>query len=197
MSHTVIENPVTRERGIVRRTPNDAGSMLIADLYAAPRAAVAGEHVHPRSTECFTVVRGELHLRLDGAVQAVEPGTCSAWPATGGPMTTAGRAAAAGPARPGVRRRHPLRLPTAGGAASASRRPRAHRQDARAEGLLPLLPGQRRRGPCRARITAGRDHRAHPRAAGASGRSEVGGLTGVGGCSLTEPISRFDRSPFK
>lgn len=75
MSYPVIENPVTRERGIVRRTPDDAGSMLIADLYAAPRAAVAGEHVHPRSTECFTVVRGVLHMRLDGAVQAVEPGT--------------------------------------------------------------------------------------------------------------------------
>lgn len=75
MHYPVIENPVTKERGIVRRTPGDAHTELIADLYAAPGAAVAGEHVHPRMTECFTVVRGELRMRLDGAERAVEPGT--------------------------------------------------------------------------------------------------------------------------
>jgi len=75
MPYPVIENPVTKERGIVRRVPGDAGSVLIADLYAAPGAAVAGEHVHPHSTECFTVVRGELRMRLAGEERAVEPGT--------------------------------------------------------------------------------------------------------------------------
>jgi mannose-6-phosphate isomerase-like protein (cupin superfamily) len=75
MSYPVIENPVTRERGLVRRTPDETNPMLIADLYAAPGAAVAGEHVHPHSTECFTVVRGELRMRLDGVERVVEPGT--------------------------------------------------------------------------------------------------------------------------
>ena len=57
MSYAVIENPVTGERGIVRRTPDSDSAPLIADLYAQPGAAVAGEHVHPHSTEAFTVVR--------------------------------------------------------------------------------------------------------------------------------------------
>jgi quercetin dioxygenase-like cupin family protein len=74
MSYPVISNPVTRERGIVRRTPSEEHPALIADLYAAPGAAVVGEHVHPHSTECFTVVRGELRMRLNGEEQAVEPG---------------------------------------------------------------------------------------------------------------------------
>lgn len=75
MSYPVIENPVTRERGIVRQAPDETHPKLIADLYAAPGAAVAGEHIHPNGTECFTVVRGELRMRLDGAEHGVEPGT--------------------------------------------------------------------------------------------------------------------------
>jgi mannose-6-phosphate isomerase-like protein (cupin superfamily) len=75
VSYPVVDNPVTGERGIVRRTPDATHPTLIADLYAAPGAAVVGEHVHPRSTECFTVVRGELGVRLDGEERVVEPGT--------------------------------------------------------------------------------------------------------------------------
>ncbi len=66
MTHPVIENPVTGERGVVRRAPESPGSPLVADLYARPGAAVVGEHVHPHSTETFTVVRGTLGVRLDG-----------------------------------------------------------------------------------------------------------------------------------
>ncbi|HLL66700.1 MAG TPA: cupin domain-containing protein [Micromonosporaceae bacterium] len=75
MSYPVIENPVTGERGIVRRTPADASSPLFADLYARPGAAVVGEHVHPISTETFTVVRGTLGIRLDGVESEAGPGT--------------------------------------------------------------------------------------------------------------------------
>ncbi|MDZ5663673.1 cupin domain-containing protein [Nocardioides sp. S-58] len=74
MTYPVIQNPVTKERGIVRRTPSDEHPGLIADLYAAPGAAVVGEHTHPHSTESFTVVRGELRMTLDGEERAVEPG---------------------------------------------------------------------------------------------------------------------------
>ncbi len=66
MSHPVIENPVTGERGILRRAPDSHSSTLVADLYARPGAAVVGEHVHPTSTETFTVVRGTLGIRIDG-----------------------------------------------------------------------------------------------------------------------------------
>jgi quercetin dioxygenase-like cupin family protein len=74
MSYPVVYNPVTRERGIVRHPPSVDHPRLNADLYAAPGAAVVGEHIHPNSTECFTVVRGELRLRLNGKEQSVQPG---------------------------------------------------------------------------------------------------------------------------
>ena len=75
MSYPVVENPVTGERGIVRRAPGEAGASLVADLYARPGAAVVGEHVHPHSTETFTVVRGTLGVRLDGTETRATPGT--------------------------------------------------------------------------------------------------------------------------
>lgn len=75
MSYPVITNPVTGERGIVRLSPESDTAPLVADLYAQPGAAVAGEHVHPHSTEAFTVVRGALTFRLDGVVRRAEPGT--------------------------------------------------------------------------------------------------------------------------
>lgn len=87
MSYPVLENPVTGERGIVRRAPVTGAPALIADLYARPGAAVVGEHVHPVSTETFTVVRGTLGLRIDGiesqagagARVVVPPGTPHDW----------------------------------------------------------------------------------------------------------------------
>jgi quercetin dioxygenase-like cupin family protein len=75
MSYPVIENPVTGERGIVRQAPGASGPRLVADLYARPGAAVVGEHVHPGSTETFTVVRGTLGIRLDGTERLATSGT--------------------------------------------------------------------------------------------------------------------------
>lgn len=75
MTHPVIENPVTGERAIVRRAPASDRSPLVADLYARPGAAVVGEHVHPASTETFTVVRGTLGVRLGGVESRAGAGT--------------------------------------------------------------------------------------------------------------------------
>lgn len=75
MSYPVIENPVTGERGVVRRVPDSDSAPLVADLYAQPGAAVTGEHIHPHSTETFTVVRGSLDFRLNGVEQHAEPGS--------------------------------------------------------------------------------------------------------------------------
>ena len=75
MISPVIENPVTGERGIVRRAPESGDAALVADLYARPGAAVVGEHVHPHSSEAFTVVRGTLGVRLEGVERHVGPGT--------------------------------------------------------------------------------------------------------------------------
>jgi hypothetical protein len=38
----------------------------VADLYVRPGGAVAGEHVHPRIEEWFTVASGRVGFRLDG-----------------------------------------------------------------------------------------------------------------------------------
>lgn len=73
--YPVIENPVTGERGIVRVAPDTEDAPLVADLYARPGAAVVGEHVHPHSSEAFTVVRGTLGVRVDGVERRVQPGT--------------------------------------------------------------------------------------------------------------------------
>jgi mannose-6-phosphate isomerase-like protein (cupin superfamily) len=71
----VTENPVTGERGVVRRAPASASAPLVADLSARPGAAVVGEHLHPHSTETFTVVRGTLGVRVDGVERRAGAGT--------------------------------------------------------------------------------------------------------------------------
>src|SRR5829696_7691239 len=64
----VLENPVTGERLVVRRVVLDdaGGERGEADLYVKPGGAVAGEHVHPSIEEDFTVLKGQVGLRLDG-----------------------------------------------------------------------------------------------------------------------------------
>jgi predicted N-acetyltransferase YhbS/quercetin dioxygenase-like cupin family protein len=72
----LYENPVTGERGVVRVTPTTAnGHLLVVDLYLRPGGRVAGEHVHPVTTEAFTVVRGRLAVRHDGRDHEAGPGT--------------------------------------------------------------------------------------------------------------------------
>ena len=63
----VYENPVTGERVVVRvGTEESGGDLLVADLYVRPGGAVAGEHVHTRIEEWFTVRKGRVGFRLDG-----------------------------------------------------------------------------------------------------------------------------------
>lgn len=63
----VFENPVTGERVVVRvGTEESGGDRLVADLYIRPGGAVAGEHVHTRIEEWFTVRRGRVGFRFDG-----------------------------------------------------------------------------------------------------------------------------------
>jgi hypothetical protein len=52
-----IENPVTKERIVVRvGTEDSEGELLEVDTYVGPGGAVTGEHVHPSIEESFTVV---------------------------------------------------------------------------------------------------------------------------------------------
>ena len=71
----VIENPVTKERIVVRvGTEDSGGKLLVVDGYIQPGGAVAGEHVHPIIEEWFTVVRGRVGFRIDGRESIAEPG---------------------------------------------------------------------------------------------------------------------------
>lgn len=75
MSFDVVENPITGERGVVRQHATDSnGQTVVADLYAAPGAAVVGEHLHPNAAETFTVVRGLVGLKVDGVESQAGPG---------------------------------------------------------------------------------------------------------------------------
>jgi quercetin dioxygenase-like cupin family protein len=72
----LIENPVTGERAVVRVPPDPANDhLLVVDLYLRPGGAVSGEHLHPSTTETFTVVRGRLNVRHDGRELQAGPGT--------------------------------------------------------------------------------------------------------------------------
>ena len=73
----MIENPVTGERGVVRIPPQPSnGHLFVADLYVRPGGTPAGgEHLHPASTETFTVVRGQLQVRHGGRERQAGPGT--------------------------------------------------------------------------------------------------------------------------
>ncbi len=64
----VLENPVTGERAVIRRVVLDepGGERGEIDLYVKPGGAVAGEHVHPPIEEDFTVLKGQVGMRLDG-----------------------------------------------------------------------------------------------------------------------------------
>ena len=70
----MFENPVTGERVVVRvGTEEYGGELLVADLYVRPGGAVAGEHVHARIEEWFTVQEGRIGFRLDGRESIARP----------------------------------------------------------------------------------------------------------------------------
>jgi quercetin dioxygenase-like cupin family protein len=70
-----FQNPVTGEAAIVRiGTEESDGELLVADLYIAPGGEVMGEHYHPAIEERFTLIRGELGVRLSGRSIKTTPG---------------------------------------------------------------------------------------------------------------------------
>jgi mannose-6-phosphate isomerase-like protein (cupin superfamily) len=80
----VIDNPVTGERIVIRRTAADTGGTLLAfDLYLTAGGHVPASHVHPFQEERFTVVEGRMKFRQGvrivtagpGQTVAVQPGT--------------------------------------------------------------------------------------------------------------------------
>jgi quercetin dioxygenase-like cupin family protein len=61
----ILENQITGERIIFRKTAADTGGELLAiDLVLAPDGHVPGAHVHPSQEERFEVVSGTMKFRL-------------------------------------------------------------------------------------------------------------------------------------
>jgi mannose-6-phosphate isomerase-like protein (cupin superfamily) len=70
-----VENPVTGERGILLKGPWEGDdTSLLVELHVQPGGAVAGEHVHHRLDERFTVKAGRIGFRLDGEESVAGPG---------------------------------------------------------------------------------------------------------------------------
>lgn len=76
------ENTVTGELAVILQTPtDDPTASAIVHLTVKPGGAVAGEHVHPTTTERFRVVSGKLGVRLHGAESTLEAGQEATAPA--------------------------------------------------------------------------------------------------------------------
>ena len=81
-------NPATRERAtILERTWDNPEGRATAELTALVGARVMGEHLHPALVERFTVLEGELTVKLagqttvlrEGKTAVVEPGVWHDW----------------------------------------------------------------------------------------------------------------------
>ncbi len=79
-----LENPITGEVMIFRRTAQDTGGeRVLVETIVRPGGSVAAAHVHPHQTERFEVLEGDLGLRVGaeslvarpGEVASVRPGT--------------------------------------------------------------------------------------------------------------------------
>jgi mannose-6-phosphate isomerase-like protein (cupin superfamily) len=60
----ILENPVSGERIVFRKTASETGGELLAfELFLAPDGHVPGAHVHPQQEERFEVVEGTMKFR--------------------------------------------------------------------------------------------------------------------------------------
>ena len=84
----ILENPVTGERCTILELPfKNPDGRATAELTALAGARVVGEHRHPAIVERFTVLGGELSVKLDGETSilrkgemaVVEPGVWHDW----------------------------------------------------------------------------------------------------------------------
>lgn len=71
----IWENPVTRERAKLIELPwQNLDGRGVAELTALVGSRVVGEHRHPSMVERFTVLQGELSVRLDGTMSLLREG---------------------------------------------------------------------------------------------------------------------------
>ena len=72
---TVIENPVTGERIVFRKTSRDTGGQaVVIETFLQPDAFVAAAHVHPSQEERFEVLRGSVGFKVGRKKVVAGPG---------------------------------------------------------------------------------------------------------------------------
>ncbi|WP_163513388.1 cupin domain-containing protein [Fodinicola acaciae] len=72
---SVIENPATGERIVIRRTAADTGGSLLSwELFLAPGGHVPSGHTHPEQDERFVVLAGRMRFRLGRRTVVAGPG---------------------------------------------------------------------------------------------------------------------------
>ena len=72
---TVIENPVTGERIVFRKTSRDTGGQaVVIETFVQPDGFVAAAHVHPSQEERFEVLKGSVGFRIGREKLVAGPG---------------------------------------------------------------------------------------------------------------------------
>jgi quercetin dioxygenase-like cupin family protein len=71
----VIDNPISGERIVIRRTGAETGGrLLVFDLFLPPGGHVPATHVHPVQEERFTVLAGRMRFRIGRRTILADPG---------------------------------------------------------------------------------------------------------------------------
>src|SRR5690349_22366522 len=71
-----IENPVTGERIVFRKTSRDTGgAAVVIETFVQPNGFVAAAHVHPSQEERFEVLRGSVGFKIGREQIVAGPGT--------------------------------------------------------------------------------------------------------------------------
>jgi quercetin dioxygenase-like cupin family protein len=71
----VIENPVTGERLVFRKTSRETnGEAVVLETFVQPNGFVAAAHVHPSQEERFQVLRGTVGFKLGRKKIVAGPG---------------------------------------------------------------------------------------------------------------------------
>jgi quercetin dioxygenase-like cupin family protein len=72
---TTIENPVTGERIVFRKTSRETGGKaVVIECFVQPNGFVAAAHVHPSQEERFEVLTGQVGFRLGREESTAGPG---------------------------------------------------------------------------------------------------------------------------
>ena len=72
---TSIENPVTGERLVFRKTSRETGGQAVVfETFVQPNGFVAAAHVHPKQDEQFEILHGSVGFKIDGKNIVAGPG---------------------------------------------------------------------------------------------------------------------------